>query len=129
MHFLKPSKKDSCKVNLMLIFFFTEMSSMHTIRDSSSFLNALSPLYDCFEQGPYSGVALSLDDNACLQQPDESERSLFDIKEDCNFCIDSGFSPFVNSSMNWHDTTSLKQTDRHTFAKKITIPSISHCIV
>lgn len=104
-----------------------EISSIHTISDSSSFLNASSPLYDSFEQGPYSGVALSLDDNACLQQPDESERSLFDIKEDCNLCIDSGFSPLVNSSMNWHDTASLKQTYRHTPAKKIPIQSISHC--
>uniref|UniRef100_A0A8W8M6C2 Uncharacterized protein n=1 Tax=Magallana gigas TaxID=29159 RepID=A0A8W8M6C2_MAGGI len=60
-----------------------EISSIHTISDSSSFLNASSPLYDSFEQGPYSGVALSLDDNACLQQPDESERSL------------SGFSPLM----------------------------------
>lgn len=113
---------------MLIFFFFTEISSIHTISESSSFLNA-SSLYDSFEQGPYSGVALSLDDNACLQQPDESERSLFDIKKDCNLCIDSGYSPLVNSSMNWHDTASLKQTDRHTSDKKIPIQSISHCMV
>lgn len=112
MHFLKPSKKDSCKVNLMLIFFF-----------------ASSPIYDSFEQGPYSGVALSLDDNPCLQQPDESERSLFDIKEDCSVCIDSGFSPLVNSSMNWYETAPFKQTYRHTPAKKIPNQSVSHCML
>lgn len=66
MHFLKPSKKDSCKVNLMLIFFFTEVSSIHTISDSGSFQNASSPPHDSFEQGPYPGAALSLDDNVCL---------------------------------------------------------------
>lgn len=79
---------------------FTEMSSLLTISDSSPIENKSSPLYKNIEE-----VALSLDDNACQQEPDESKPPL------CYINKGYSCSPLPNGD------------------KKIQIQSISHCMV
>lgn len=113
-------------INLIMeLLLFTE-KDVYIVSDSSSIQSEIVPSYTTFEQGLNLRVALSLD--AYQHEPGDSVRSLFDVTADVNSCVNSGFSPSRSSSMSGHDTTSLKQRNRHTYVKQTQIKSISHCM-
>lgn len=105
------------------------MSLLYINGDSSSIQNESAPFYKTFEQELNSLNAPSLGCNTCEHELDDSEKSFFDTKADVNLCADLRFSPSLSSSMNGHDVSSLKQTDRRSFEKKIPNQYCMHCML
>lgn len=105
------------------------MSALHIVSDSSSNQIEFAHIFETFEQGLDSRVAPSSHDIVCHYVLDDTVHLLSDTTADVSSRYYSGSSPSLRRSMREDDTTSLKQTDRQTFAKQIPIQSRMYCML